>query len=207
MENIDHISDAEANALLSEVYGELYGLVAEVGSRYFETTSTITATGAASYNEPTDHLYTVGLDYVSSDGQRRKLRPLDPHERHLLAGLTGDATRYEHIDDKIYLYPNPGSGSYVLRYVPQAPDLSAYADADLVDVLNVDGEAFLLWGYSVLAKSKSESDVSLALQRQEAARMRVMSWAANRELVEPRRRASDAFNDSYTGDPDWWPPP
>lgn len=189
----EHISDAEWNALISEKYGELYGLVCEAGLRYFETTSAITATGATSYTEPSDHLATIGLDYLGSSGTRRRLKELMVHERDRLAGQTGDALGYTLVDDQIYLYPNPSSGSYQLLYIPQSPDLSSYADGDLVDVVNPDGEAFLIWGVCVLAKSKSESDVSLAMAREDDARERLQVWAVNRSMSEGRRRP----------DPEW----
>ncbi len=202
-ENDGQIGSSEWKALVSEKYGELYGLVCEVGLRYFETTSTITATGANSYSEPTDHLSTVGLALISSDGTQTPLLELMPSEVPSYAGLTGEARYYTLVDDQIYLYPKPTSGTYRLTYIPQSPDLSAYLDADLVDVVNPDGEAFLIWGVSILAKSKSESDVQLALQREAAARERLLSWASQRAISEPRRRiARDAFYDPF-GDGGW----
>ncbi len=197
-ENDEHISSSEWKALISEKYGELYGLVSEVGLRYFETITTITATGATSYGEPTDHLSTIGLVFVSSGGLQTPLIEIMPSETHAFAGLTGEARYFTLVDDRIYLYPNPSSGSYRLTYIPQSPDLSAYLDADLVDVVNPDGEAFLIWGVSILAKSKSESDVQLALQREAAARDRLTFWASQRALSEGRRRVpADGFYNPF----------
>lgn len=198
LENDGHISDAEWNALISEKYGELYGVVCGAGLRYFETTSAITANGAASYDEPDDHLSTIGLDFISTAGERRRLHELMPFERdnYVANGATGEARGYTLVDNKIYLFPTPASGSYQLIYVPQPPDLSSYLDTDLVDVVSSEGEAFLIWGVCVLAKSKSESDVRLAAEREEAARDRLLEWAVNRSMSEPRRRP----------DPNWgWP--
>lgn len=200
MENESLISDSEWNALISEKYGELHGIVCDAGLRYFETAQSITATGATSYSEPTDHLATVRLDHLPGDGSRRTLREPEGYERSALSGQTGDALFYELIDDQIVFYPNPASGSYQLIYIPQSPDLSSYADADPVDVVTADGEAFLIWGVSVLAKSKSESDVRLAIEREAAARDRLQQWAVNRSMGEGRRRpandpAFDPFSD------------
>ncbi len=199
LETDTHIGTAEWGALISEKYGELYGLMCEAGSRYFETTATITATGAASYTESADHLSTIGLDYVGTDNSIRPLMELMPHERDIYAGLTGDAVGYSLIDDQVYLYPNPSTGTYRLSYIPQSPDLSAYLDADLVDVINMDGEAFLTWGTSILAKSKSESDVRLAMERESAARDRFVVWASNRSMTEPRRRPDPQWTIGSSG--------
>lgn len=202
LEGNDHIESDEWKALISEKYGELHGIVTGAGLRYFETTSAITATGADSYTEPTDALAIVGLDYVGSDDTRRRLRMLSVNERDCLAGTTGEAIGYTIVDDQIYLYPNPSSGSYQLLYVAQSPDLSSYADGDLVDVVTPDGEAFLIWGVTVLAKSKSESDVTLAMQREDAARERLLIWAVNRVMTEGARRPEPEWGYART-DADW----
>ncbi len=204
LEGDDHISDAEWNALISEKYGELHGIVADVGSRYFETTATITATGATSYDEPVDHHETVCIDHVSSDGTRRRLTRLHVTERNSLAGSTGDAYAYTHVDDQIFLYPNPTSGTYELLYMPQPPDLSEYADADLVDLINPAGEAFLIWGVCVLAKSKSESDVRLAMEREAAAKQRLEYWAAKNAVGDGRRPTAQSEEVDETFDPAGW---
>lgn len=193
LEGDGHVSDPEWRALISEKYGELHGIVSGAGLRYFETAQTITATGAASYTEPSDHLTTIGFDRVETSGARYPLVELMPYERARLAGQTGDAIGYSIVDDQIRLYPNPSSGSYELLYIPQPPDLSSYADGDLVDLVCADGEAFLIWGVSVLAKSKSESDVRLAQEREVAASQRLLEWSVNRSLSQPRRRP----------EPDW----
>ncbi len=198
LENDSHIATTEWRALISEKYGELYGTVCDAGLRYFETISTFTATGAAGYDEPDDHMATIGFDFISTGGTRTALVELMPGEAVSQAGQTGEACYFTIVDDIVSFYPNPASGTYVMRYVPQSPDLSAYADASLVDLINADGEAFLIWGVSVLAKSKSESDVRLAIEREAAARDRLLVWAVNRSMNEGRRRPmSDGFFDPF----------
>lgn len=206
MEHDSSVSDSEWKALISEVYGELHGEVSATGLRYFETESTVTATGATSYNEPTDHLATIGVDLVvDSAGRRRELEELMPLEQARWSGLSGEAHRYALIDDQLYLFPNPSSGTYKWRYIAQSPDLSAEADATLVDVVSPDGEAFLVWGTALLALSKGEKDVTLAIQRQEAARVRLRSWASDRAMTQPRRMSMPGYGESFNDyDPSDW---
>lgn len=204
-ENASFISDAEWNAIISEVYGvNVYGVVCDAGSRYFETTQSITATGATSYTEPSDLRDDLALDYVYTDGRRRALTRLRLTETNAYAGLTGDAFAFSHVDDQIYLHPNPSSGSYQFRYVPQATDLSNYADDDLVDVVNEHGEAALIWGVAAIAKTKAESNALVEFQREEAAKERLMIWAAQNCIADGRRTpAEDIEGNDFVDPADW----
>lgn len=203
-ENDEHISDSEWKALISETFGDLYQTVAGTGMRYFEATSDITATGAASYNEPADILSLVAVRLVvnATTGETRDLDEIMMQESSLWSGETGEAQAYAHVDDQIYLFPKPSSGTYRLAYIPQAPDLSAYADADLVDLVTADGEAFLVWGVALKALAKSQQDVQLAMAEREAARMRLTEWAVLKALNTPRRRPVVMMGDHYDA-ADW----
>lgn len=209
MEYQDNISDSEWKGMLSTSYAELYSIVAESGLRYFETTQTYTTDGTADYAEPDDHMATVGLDYVDTQGDRRALYEIMAQERNRFSSVTGGqyAVAYAFIDDELRLYPTPPSGqTYELVYVPQPPDLSSLADAYQVDVVTPDGEAFLLWATAVQALAKEESDTSLARAEREAARERVYNWAVLRALNSPRRKIVDSDpNLDYDIDPaSWW---
>lgn len=203
MENTTLVSTAEANALISEKFGELYGVVCDAGSRYFETTQTITATGATSYDEPTDHRSTMRIVHVGSDGRRRPIPKATRLDVEALSGQTGDAVCFEHIDDQIYFYPNPSSGTYVMIYIPQPPDLTDYGDSEIVDVCDESGLAFLIWGVSVLMKSKQESDVRLAMDREAAAKQRLLEWAVNR-LMEDGHVRQEPDWDVPSHRAEWW---
>jgi hypothetical protein len=184
-ENDEQISDSEWKSLMSEVYGlDLYSEVALTGYRYFEYTVDVTATGADSYDEEADVLTTVSICRVIDDSGTLSppLIELAHQEEPYLAGLTGNASAYQHIDDLLYLYPNPSSGTYRWRYIPQPPDLGTYADSDVVDVVCPAGESLLIWGTAALGLSKSESDVRFALSRMEKAREALQVWCANRSM-------------------------
>lgn len=183
-----HIEAPEWKSRISLKYGELWGIVSGAGLRYFEKKSTINANGAASYLEPEDHLSTIGMDYVRSDGTRTEIYELMISERNALAGMVGDARYFELVDDEIRLYPRPSSGTYELLYIPQPTNLTQYADDGVVDVVNEAGEAMLIWGVAAGAKDKSESDLRYCLDQEREAKVRLRDWAINRSLTQPRRR-------------------
>lgn len=188
-ENDPSISPTEWKTLISSSYGELYALIVDSGMRYFETSSSITATGAASYPLPTDHLETIGLDRVlNTGGDTRELTEAMIQERNRWSGQTGDAVAYAIIAQTIVLYPKPSSGTYAFVYIAQPPDLSAAADSTPVDVMTVNGEEFLIYATAIKAHAKGETDAQLAVAEREAARIRVKEDAIDRALINPRRR-------------------
>lgn len=199
----DQIASAEWKSLISEIVGELRSEVDLASGRVSESTSTITATGAASYTLPADHQSTIRFDRVESDGSLVPLRELERQEEDLAAGLpANDASAFMVVNGEIFFFPNPTSGSYRLRYIPQADDLSAALDADQVDVFTADGLAFVINGVAALALSKSESDVRYFEARKGSALERVQVWAANQSMDGHRRTAAsdvDAPDPLYDG--------
>lgn len=200
MESSSFISDAEWKTMLSTIYGEFYGILAESGMRYYESEDTVTTDGSSTYALPADHLATVGVDYLSGSTQRRDLAQFMAQERNVFSSQQGasEALAYALIGSNIKLYPTPPSGqTYYHVYVPQPTDLSSADDADNVDVVTPDGESFITWGLSVLALSKEESDVRGAVMERERARERVQNWAALRAMHTPRRRIVDDSGGLY----------
>jgi hypothetical protein len=202
-QNDRHISDSEWVELMSEVYGDLFHIVVEGCDRYFETTEEITADGSASYDEPDDHLSTILINRVLDAGSGSLGAPLlklEPQERHFYAGRAGDAETFMLVDNQLFLYPKPSTGTYRWLYVPQPPDLRTYdEEEDLLDVVNVYGEQFLIAGVAALALSKSESDVRFHLQRQERAAEKLREWAIQRSQTDGHRRQTRLYDD----DPDF----
>jgi hypothetical protein len=193
----EHIAPAEVAECANEVYGDLYSLVCSGADAYFQTTYAFTATGAVSYDEPDNHLSTVMLERVESSGGRYPLTKLLAQERHLFGGLTSSscASAYSLIDDQIFLYPKPSSGDFELLYIPQPPDLTTYLDTDKIDVVNVYGEQFFMYGVAALIKSKSEDDVRFFLSRQERAEEKLVEWAAQRSFHDGQHMFSDVGAD------------
>ncbi len=207
----DHIGgsdSAEWHRLISEVYGaDVFQVVADTGLRYFETTATLTTTGAAYVSEPSNIAKVIRLDYIDSASKRHKVQPAGSHQQVWLDALTGDTALYfAVVDDRVYLYPLPATGqTYEMLYIPQAPDLSGYASDACVDVVSADGVACVIWGVAALAKVKASQDASLHLQKQAEHRHRLEGWAADRLIAYAQSRpAADEYGERFPEDEGDW---
>lgn len=178
--NDDSIDDDDIKEDMEEVYAELWAEVDRSGQRYFETSTTVTADGSASYDEPVGHFSTVRVCRVLDDGREVPLRELQAGEEPHYRGTTGTATVYTHVDDLLYLYPTPSSGTYKWYYRYQPTNLSTYADGQYVDVVVGAGLAFLVWGTAAIELGKGEKDVRFALSQKDAAMSRVILEAAEK---------------------------
>ena len=191
MENASFISDPEWKGIISSAYAELYSILVASGMRYFESVDSVATDGNSAYALPADFLASIGVDYVvNAQGERRALEELMVQERNYTAGVTGagESFAYALVGANLELYPTPPSGqTYEHRYVPQPADLSEAADGTSVDVVTPDGEQFLIWYAAVMALSKEESDVQVAMAERERFRQRVEEWAVMRALNSPRR--------------------
>lgn len=195
------------NAMMSGVYGSLYSVVAKTGLRYFEYSTTLVTTGLAYVAEPADHLATTDtleriVDPVS--GRLRRVKPLAAQERAFWAGRSGHARRYELVDDRVNFYPTPPVGDqYILRYIPQPPDLKNYGDADVVDVVSPEGEEYFLWGCGLRFLAKMRSDVTLAMSERDRAKEELSEWASLRAFNEPPQTYVEDDDDDFYRDGDW----
>jgi hypothetical protein len=184
-EGQESLGPTECKRMLGTLYAELYQEVAKPGLRYFETTVELTSDGSDHLAEPEGHLATIGLDYLASATDRRELEEISAQDRNRFIGATGEARAYALVDDEIRLYPTPPSGHvFELLYIPQPPSLMTVADTYQVDVVTADGEAFLIWGFAVMAlgKEDSSSDARLARSERDAAKERLIEWAALRSF-------------------------
>ncbi len=197
----DHVT--EWRSLISEVYAaDVFSVVADTGFRYFETIASLVTTGADYVSEPTNHLSTVRLDYIDASTGRRngELKPLNVDQEGKRIATSGADRAYEYaaVDDRIYLYPPPPTGqTYELLYIPQPPDLNAFADDQCVDVVTPDGEACLIWGFAAIAKAKAVQGLEYYELRAERHRKRLMEWAAERSMSQTQQRASEIADDDF----------
>jgi len=202
--NDDSIETSEWKSMISELYGELHKVVVEKGASYFETEATITATGAASYALPADHLSTLTVSYVvDAAGRRRPLRRVRVQDRAELSGLTGTAYAYALAAANIVLYPLPSSGSYKHLYVPQPTDYSSAGDSTTIDLINIDGEKFVTWGVAAIALHTGDENQQRAMIERDKAYAELEYWATLRALVDPMPRY-DESDDDYLIDPADW---
>jgi hypothetical protein len=194
------VDPTEIKALIFEAYGEMHGLVVEKGSRHFENEVSITATGAATYALPTDHLSTVGIDAFLNDatGPRRPVYgPIMAQERTRLMGMTGAAYFYDLEGSSIALFPVPASGTYRHIYVPQPVDLSTAADSTSVDLINIWGYKFVLWTVASVALHKGSSSQQRAVDEAKRASDQIEYWACQRAINQPSYRVPDELDDVF----------
>lgn len=187
LKNDDSIADTVWKTFGNMVYGEMWTEVSP-GDRYFETSLSFSATGASSYDEPDAHLATIRVARVLDDGTEYDLVRVSASDEAEYRGETGDAVAYAAVDDQLYLYPNPSSGTYKWYYTQQPTDLSTYADDDAVDVVCPAGEQFLAWGVVALALHRQQKNAQFAMGEREKARASLQHWAANRDLVNGTQR-------------------
>jgi hypothetical protein len=190
----DALDSPELKSLIDEYYADLHALVVEKGARYFETEATITATGATSYALPSDHLTTIAVDFVvdaSTDRRCALHGPIAVQERECLIGSSGTACHYELAGASLVLYPRPSSGTYKHLYAPQPVDLSTAADSTQVDVINVYGQKYVLWGVASVAQHKSQSSQERAIAEYEKAKMQLEYWACLRAINAAAARVNE----------------
>lgn len=205
MVNDDSISDEMWNSFAEMVYGDEVWPEVSMGAqkRYFETSTTISADGSTSYDEPEDHFATVRIVRVV-DGKETELRELRQGEEAQYKGLTGEAVGFTHVDDQLHLYPAPSSGTYKWYYQGQPTDLSEYADDDVVDVVVPAGGTLLVWGMAALALQHHKQDASFALSQKAQALPRLQFQAANRNASETRTRGPVEYDDDDSFSPKTW---
>lgn len=185
LENDSHVSDAEWQTMLSEMVGEMQGIVSEAGFAYFKSEATISL---STFALPDDHLATIGVAFVfDSAGRRRTLREIAEQERNDWLGQVGEARVFIMNAQTVELYPVPSSGTYKLIYIPQPTDIGASATSTVVDVVTPDGEAFVIEGTAVKALRKSETDAQPFMVARNEAKERLKDWSLSRSFNTPHR--------------------
>lgn len=204
LESQTTISSATTKILIDRAYRQVYRELALPGVGYFDTEATINTTGGASYALPSDHLSTIGIEYVVDDaGHRRPLTKLMRQERALHAGNNGTACAYDIVGSNVILYPTPPSGQeYAHVYIAQPTDISEAADATLIEMATLDGEEMLIWLTVLYIRDKLDLDTRTAKAMADEARIRVAEDASLRIFESmPRRIIQDDIEDLSAYDP------
>lgn len=204
LEGDDSVESSTWKWFASMVYADLWAEVSGTGRRYFETSTTITADGSESYDEPVGHMATVRVTRVDGSYEY-ELRELRLGEEVAYKGRTGDAVGWTLVDDRLFLYPSPSSGTYKWYYQQQPTDLSSYADDGIVDVVVPAGEPFFLWGMALLALQKGGKSVQLAMTEKEKARELLQLQAAQRNAADVMSRGPDPDDGPVRLPGDWEP--
>lgn len=199
-EGDSQLDSTEYKDLISEKYAEMHALVSEKDPTFFATEATLVLSNLAL---PAGYMSTLSVDYVFDTATDRR-RPLDGpvsvQDRVGLVGLSGSVAIFFSIDaTALALYPTVTSGTYKHRYLPQPTDYSGSSDATAVDVINVYGRQFIIWGVSAIARAKGGEDASFALSQEKRSYDQLEYWACQRALTHaPHRPIAASAQGPYT---------
>lgn len=209
-EGDSQLDPTEIKDLISEKYGEMHALIVEKDPTFFAIETAIDLTDLSL---PANYLSTLGVSYVTdaATDRRRELEgPLSPQQRAELRGITGSVALLYALDaTALALLPAVTTGTYKHHYIPQPTDYSSAPDATSVDVINVYGRQFILWGVAAIARAKGTEDWAFALQQEARALGQLEYWACQRALTHaPHRPIARTAQGPYTTGPldRWWCP-
>ena len=204
----ESISGTEWKALISEGYGELYEDTGGAGLRYWEYVTTFTTDGTNYLPEPDDQLSIVDrLELVvdTSTGRCRRLKSIGPQERARWSGRAGRPRAYELVDGRYFLYPTPPAGQTItLRYIAQCPNLTNYADGQLVDCVTAYGRRFLQLHAAIQGMAKSRREAGDLITERELCRTKHVEWAGNRAFNDQPVLFTEGDDDDINLVPSDW---
>lgn len=199
-EGDSQLDPTEYKELISEKYAEMHALISEKDPTFFATEATLNLANLAL---PAGYLSTLGVDYVfdtASDRRRPLDGPVSVQDRTGLVGLTGSVALFYAIDaTALALFPAVTSGTYKHRYLPQPTDYSGSSDSTAIDVINIYGRQFVIWGVAAIARAKGGEDASFALGQEAKALGQLEYWACQRALTHaPHRPIAATAQGPYT---------
>lgn len=200
-EHSSHVTPPEYDDYINTAYAELYELLVQSGSHFFENTQAFVTTGAGTVPVNDDYFATLRLDYLPSTLRRIRIPKIEAAEidRFPLTGNICGGHRI--VGNNIVLYPPPTTGqSFEHIYVPAAPFL--VGDGAVLD--GVQGwEELVVLGAAIKVAMKEETDASLFLRERDEIRVRIATAAEDRQLLS-NGRVVDVYdygdNLGYLGD-------
>lgn len=200
------VDPAEWKQRVSSMYGRLHETVVPTGARCFEVEVDL---DPAVLTLPDDHYMSIGVDLIRGSTCRIELPEIMIEERNQLVrpGAT-EAEGWALIGNALRLYPATTRGTYKHIYIPQPVDLSSAADETIVDVLTQAGRDLIEWGVAAIALHRDDSNQTRAISERDGAATRLLSWAVQRSLTQPKRqRVHDfgSFRDLRRLRHRWWP--
>ncbi len=132
-DNSDFPDDVAYNDFIDRAAGRVYRRLMAAGWKPSQTLVTITATGASSYSLGTAVQSVQSVLRNEGTSFRLPLHRLKPEELPNALSLAGPAIAYELTGGTtsataITLYPNPSSGTYEVRYIPQFAGFTSDSD-------------------------------------------------------------------------------
>ena len=163
----DHVTTAMWDRWINQGLQRTFRrLIRAEPDRYYREENVNTTTGTPEYDVPEDFVAPLGVDLIVSPTQLVPLDTFSINERvgpSRFGGVTNDVppTRYavrgNGDETQLVFDPDPGTRTYLLRYVYNAPDLEA--DDDAFD--GVAGFEDSIVEYAVLmAQRRSEDDTA-----------------------------------------------
>ena len=189
----DRHTDTELNGYINRAHSKLYGKLATLQLLKQQKTTTITATGAAVYQLASDFYATYGV-FEQVDGTYfRRLHIHGGHEKPFgIAAHEGVACTYaiasvdnSGLEHQIEFSPNPQSGTYIVKYVPELSDLSGDSDTTFDIPLNWDD--FIVYDAAMMVLEKDDLPFGQIAARKQELEVEIEQAAASRELLESYR--------------------
>lgn len=185
--------DTEITEYINKSIAELYDLLLTTtyGDDYFVSSTTITLTGATTYNLVTaiPTFYKLkGVD-IQDGSQWRTLRPFMFAERNRQRNAAIDIVdqyRYRLVGNNLQFETNapPASGTIKVWFVPVATSLAL--GSDTFDGVN-GWEEYVVLDAAIKCLLKEESDATALMKLKQMQLERIMAAAPNRNAAEPQR--------------------
>lgn len=197
----DFVDDTELLGMINASLGLWHNLITLAVPERYESTQTITANGAASYNLPSDYLMTLGVDYQYAAGTHMELKRYLFQERNQYSSGDTFATGYRLKGDTIVLIPAPTSGTYLHHYVKCATPLAS--ESDTIDGVN-GWEEWIVYDVASKLLLKEQSDATQIIRDRDAIEERIRAYAADRDANPGRIVDSRGVTDM--SDVSYWSP-
>ena len=202
-ESVDDLGSVPTNTTdtilrwLNEGGQELYDLFIASYEDYVRDRRTITFDGRtpAEYPLPEDFLKALGMDYVVSTTERRRMEKFQNAERNTrqLGVITTPPNlygvpQYRIVGNVIEIIPNPSSGTAELFYVPEFKPLrSGESVKDRWPYVKEGQETFAVLHAQFKATQREEADVRSILAEKQAKQVAIMTSLKPRDAAESWR--------------------
>jgi hypothetical protein len=183
------VTTAQAEQWVNDGLARIHYKIANSGEDYLLTAASSVpfVAGTSAYNLPTGFYKAKGVDYVGSDGLRYSLHRYMAAERNRREGApsTGIGYEYRILSSTINFIPTPGSGSYILNYIPVYTVLTSAALWSTV--IPIGMEDYAVAYASAQCMMKEESDPSPWVARANELWEMITDWLEPRDQLEPLR--------------------